>query len=1193
MSQALDGLTRAALAECGAVGLVALAHLLVRRRRAEALLALALGLIGAAALLHWLSGALQSGSRPLEFSALGAFVLSAWCLVLLRHRYAPYARAVFALARLALALVVLAEVAAASLTAISPPPIPLDVADKAAPSLAVAAWTLFALEPALRFWIASRARPGVQRNRLRLLSVGSLLLIDVWIAELVGALNGVQQLEIAARCAVLATLPLLLVSLAPPGWLQAVWRSGDEAHRREGLEALLAYAPDRNALARRGLGWAMRLSGADAGAITTTSGRVLAALGPAGDLVEMARGRSVAPSTKAERKRQRAARRHVVMLDMQLRDDRASVCLASGPFSRLLDSDETARLRSYAHALTTSLDGFRVEEEAAVRAARHEAVLNAMDEMGEGLLVKQHGRVIYVNDAYYQITGLSSVEIGRSARNGGSNGAATAAAHARSEPLAANRRETEVINGEGRRVFVESSVCEVPGGGGDLSVALVRDISERRTAERAMEGRAPQLDLAHDAVFLRALAPPEITFWSQGAEKAYGFSASDAVGKDPHKLLQSVLPRPLHEIEEETLRSGDWTGEVIQQRNDGTTRVMASHWSLRINDDGAPDGILEVNRDVTERRRDERVRALRVAVTRALSEANSIDDAMPDVLGALCSELEYQIGEVWLLESGGEALRLRHSWHSPGIDGRILEEGGQQLPLEAGQGLAGEAWQQRRPVTVRDLADDDTAPRHGAMAVLGLHAGVAFPAWVGEDPVGAVALYSQQQGVIDSGVLQALSDIGRQVGGFLDRRRTETVLRENVERLEQLAATDPLTGLFNARAFEHALSTITDQPFSLLAVDVDNLGAINAEHGHEAGDAILRIVATTLQSMLRGHDVVARVGDDEFAVLLPGAGAPSASGVAERMRVAMHSLTVPQGRARISVGWTAAPAGADVALVRRASDEVLYRAKSMGRDRVEGESFDMGRLPERFGAQEADLIATVLSSRHINAVFQPIVDLNTSEVVGYKALARPAGYGPTASVDGLFTAARRLGRIRDLDWLCRRAAVRSARFLPGAPSLFLNVSAVSFLDPVHPVDQLLLLLQWAGWAPERTVVEITEQESVRDLARVRLVVAAYREHGIRFALNAREDGTSIPELLLATSPEFIKIDAVSSGWSAEGSPPDALMATLAFAKSSGSQVIARGVETDEMAACMRAVGVPLGQGFLLAEPAPAEELARA
>jgi diguanylate cyclase (GGDEF)-like protein len=410
--------------------------------------------------------------------------------------------------------------------------------------------------------------------------------------------------------------------------------------------------------------------------------------------------------------------------------------------------------------------------------------------------------------------------------------------------------------------------------------------------------------------------------------------------------------------------------------------------------------------------------------------------------------------------------------------------------------------------------------------------------------------------------------------------------------LEQLAATDPLTGLFNRRAFEQALGDLSNQPYALLSIDVDQLKPINDEYGHEAGDSVLQTVSKAMHSLVRDNDVVARLGGDEFAVLLPGVGSSEAAAVAERMRAAMHSISVPYGRARISVGWIAAPAGADPSLVRRAADEVLYRAKSMGRDRVEGETFAVTIAPPRFGAHEAELISSVLTSQHINAVFQPIVDLDSGAIIGYEALARPTGHEPTASVEALFMAARRLGRIRDLDWLCRRAAVRSARFLPGAPSLFLNVSAVAFLDPVHPVDQLLLLLRWAGWPADRTVLEITEQEAVRDLSRARLVVAAYREHGVRFALDDVGEGHSTLELLAATNPEFIKMAASLTGAMADAGPFSAVQATIAFARSSRAQVIAEGIETQEMVERMRELGVPLGQGFLLGRPAPAEELAR-
>jgi diguanylate cyclase (GGDEF)-like protein/PAS domain S-box-containing protein len=1177
LSQALAVLPRAVIAECVAVGVIALAGWFVRRDRTDALLATALGLLGASALLGGLGGLSPLTSRPLGYLALLAFLASGWCILQLRHAFAPYSPSTMLLARSGLVAVVLVDTLVALLAAVASDASHLGWLDAVAGSTTAAAWALCVIEPALRFWMASRGRPPVQQARLQALSAGCLCLVCVWLLGLLAAFLQLPVALVATDAAVLLVVPLLYVSLEPPQWLRRVWRGSEERALQRAMDALLIYSPDRRTLARRGLEWAMRLVGAEAGVITTQEGDVLAAY-----------NRRPAGSIDLER------RRNVIAVDMPVGEETATLTVEAGPFSPFFGGEEFERLRSYAHSLALALDRLRLEDEALLRTAQHEAVLHAIDEMGEGLLVKQNGKVIYANDAYFRITGLSTMEVGQApATPNGALAPGSADRSRRRLAAASNRRETEVINGVGHRVFVESSVCDVSVGSGDMSVALLRDISERKKAERAVLDQARMLDLSHDAIFMRALVPPVITYWSQGAEKAYGYTADEALGKDPHKLLLSVFQRPLHEIEEDTLRRGEWDGEVVQQRSDGSTRIMASRWSLRLNDEGAPDGILEVNRDVTEKRRTERVRSLQATVTRALSESSGTAEAAVDMLEALCAALDYQIGELWLMDSTDETLTLRHSWHSADIDGPVFEQGARRLALHRGQDLAGRAWEEERPVSVRELADDQGCLRRGLAAVLGLKAGAAIPVAVEQRSLGAIAIYSRAPRVLDPELLQALEDLGRQIGGYFERKRTETALEESVERLEQLAATDPLTGLFNRRAFEQALADLSGQPFALLSVDVDQLKPINDEYGHEAGDVVLQTVAKALQSLVRDNDLVARMGGDEFAVLLPAAGPTEAAGVGERMRAAMHRISVPYGRARISVGWVAAPAGADPSMVRRASDEVLHRAKSMGRDRVEGETFEVSIVPQRFGAHEAELISSVLSSEHINAVFQPIVDLDSGAIIGYEALARPAGHEPTSSVEALFMAARRLGRIRDLDWLCRRAAVRSARFLPGAPSLFLNVSAVAFLDPVHPVDQLLLLLRWAGWPPDRTVLEITEQEAVRDLSRARLVVAAYREHGVRFALDDVGEGHSTLELLAATNPEFIKMAASLTGAMADAGPFSAVQATIAFAKSSRAQVIAEGIETQEAVDKMRELGVPLGQGFLLGRPAPAEEFARA
>jgi EAL domain-containing protein (putative c-di-GMP-specific phosphodiesterase class I) len=229
----------------------------------------------------------------------------------------------------------------------------------------------------------------------------------------------------------------------------------------------------------------------------------------------------------------------------------------------------------------------------------------------------------------------------------------------------------------------------------------------------------------------------------------------------------------------------------------------------------------------------------------------------------------------------------------------------------------------------------------------------------------------------------------------------------------------------------------------------------------------------------------------------------------------------------------------------------------------------------------------------MTAVFQPVVDLVTGATVGFEALGRPPGWGAHLGVDGLFTAAERLGRGRDLDWICRRAAVQRGADLPPGSTLFVNIGVTALLDPIHGVDQMLLLLRWARRQPSTVVLEITEREAVQDLDRLLEVLAAYREQGFRFALDDVGAGHSTLEVLATGVPEFVKISESLTRRASELGPQSAIRAVVAFAASCGSEVVAEGLETDNTVHLMRRLGVSLGQGFALGRPAAASHWRRA
>lgn len=161
------------------------------------------------------------------------------------------------------------------------------------------------------------------------------------------------------------------------------------------------------------------------------------------------------------------------------------------------------------------------------------------------------------------------------------------------------------------------------------------------------------------------------------------------------------------------------------------------------------------------------------------------------------------------------------------------------------------------------------------------------------------------------------------------------------ERLSELAHTDALTGLYNRRAYDQHLAREwrrvqrNGAPLSVLLVDADHFKAVNDQHGHAMGDQVLQVLASVLQEGARDIDVAARVGGEEFAVLLADTDAPSAAGVAERIRSQIvQAEAMPVAAVTVSIGVATLQAQEQPDSLQHRADQALYMAKSQGRNRV-------------------------------------------------------------------------------------------------------------------------------------------------------------------------------------------------------------------------------------------------------------------
>src|SRR5438445_3605350 len=154
---------------------------------------------------------------------------------------------------------------------------------------------------------------------------------------------------------------------------------------------------------------------------------------------------------------------------------------------------------------------------------------------------------------------------------------------------------------DGTEFPIDISLSATTTDGSLLAMAYIRDITERKGAERSLIRQAAWVELAHDPIFSWVFGG-EITHWNAEADQTYGFAREEAMGQLPHDLLCTEFPEPLAVIQAKLLRDGQWESELVQRRRDGSAIIVHTPWAVNLGPDGTPIGVMEVNRDITSRK---------------------------------------------------------------------------------------------------------------------------------------------------------------------------------------------------------------------------------------------------------------------------------------------------------------------------------------------------------------------------------------------------------------------------------------------------------------------------------------------------------------------------------------------------------------------------------------------------------------
>jgi diguanylate cyclase (GGDEF)-like protein/PAS domain S-box-containing protein len=448
--------------------------------------------------------------------------------------------------------------------------------------------------------------------------------------------------------------------------------------------------------------------------------------------------------------------------------------------------------------------------------------------------------------------------------------------------------------------------------------------------------------------------------------------------------------------------------------------------------------------------------------------------------------------------------------------------------------------------------------------------------------------------------VSAIRSEAGEVTGYIGLFSDITAMKEAEHRLYRMAHYDALTGLCNRRHFqdilERSLKTArrTGEILSILFIDLDTFKLVNDSLGHAAGDALLCAVAERIRGNVRESDTVARMGGDEFTVLLPNLNhAANAGSIARKILAGIAEPVVLEGREVLvtaSIGISLFPRDeADAGGLLQCADTAMYHAKEHGRNASRFFSREMSRYEaERLELQTR--IHHALEEGQFRADYQPQVDIATGRITALEALARwdspgsgilaPAAFIPVAEQSGQISE---IGA-QVLRLVCRQGARWRARGLL-AGRLGVNVS-MHQLQRADFIPLVQSVLAETGFPAGQLELELTEsmligdqQDTLRKLERLKAI-------GVSLAIDDFGTKYSAFSYLRSLPVSRLKIDRSFVGELAgHGAGKEIAAAIISIGRSLKLDVVAEGVESVDQLRALRTLGCPCAQGYFLGRPA--------
>jgi diguanylate cyclase (GGDEF)-like protein/PAS domain S-box-containing protein len=895
-----------------------------------------------------------------------------------------------------------------------------------------------------------------------------------------------------------------------------------------------------------------------------------------------------------------------IVVTGSMNEDTAVDCLKAGATNYVIKQHLKRLGSAILHGLEEKqmrMEKLAIQEELKKSEARYSTIVNSSPNV---IFVHKAGLVFYVNDTVSRLLGYSRDEIvGKSLFEFVADDSKEIVSRNMQRRMASEEveiYEAKVIakTGDIKYFFVASSV--IPYEEGSAFLVILSDITERKKAEdEVIKTRQDWKNIFHAIGHPTIILDPQHTILSvnQAVLRALGAdSEEELIGKKCYEIFHNASTPPQDCPLVKLCASGELTSTEMEVEALGGTYLVSC--TPVFDEKGDLQKVIHIATDITEESLRESEMKMhdalfaQTAINMLLSESLdniSLEEFLPRALAMVLSVpwLAFEArGSMHFVEQDPEMLVMKAQYNLP-EPLRILCE---KVPF--GKCLCGKAALTQKIEFVSHIDERHEICYSG----MDSHGHYIVPIISGSTTIGVINIYLKEGHIRNDTEEEFLSAISNTLSGIIMRKKAE-------EKIEYLAYYDALTALPNRNLFIDRLTQglaraeYSKKLVAVLSIDIDRFKSINDTYGLDTGDAVLREMAKRLLSSVRDGDSVARLGNDDFGILLID--------IAEHADIIlvvekiMKNASLPiyfQGKEivlTLSVGISVYPDdGSDAFSLIKNANLAFAKAKHQGRKSYQFYTEGLDLKASEFVLMEKNLFNAIQNEEFI-LHYQPYWDINMKEIAGLEALIRWRSPEVGLVSPGKFIPVLEETRmiVEVGEWILRTALGQMKEWQNKgyqAIAISVNLSLVQFRQK-NLSEMIEEILGKSGFPPSLLSLEITESAFVQDIENTRLVLGSLKDIGVSISIDDFGTGYSSLAHLKRFPIDNLKID-MSFIRDIADDPDTASIVTaiIAMARTLNLKTIAEGIETEEQWKTLRLLRCDMGQGYYFSKPLPAEEV---